>query len=140
MPAHRADPYRSFNFRVAIGARARAGDGFNEVRLPTFAVHPEGLSQAATALGDESSSHLTLRRGFNGATDLQEWWTQERLPKRTRGRLVTVELLDEAFDTAATWRFSGCRPVALHYTPLNALESTVVTETIVLAFDDVEIT
>jgi phage tail-like protein len=70
--------------------------------------------------------------------ELQEWWTQERGPKRSRGRVVIVELHDEAFQPVATWRFSGCRPVALHYSALNALESSAMIETIVLAFDDVE--
>jgi hypothetical protein len=71
--------------------------------------------------------------------DLHEWWMQERGPKRSRGRVVTVELLDETnSEVGVAWRFTGCRPVALHYSPLDALEAAVVTETIVLAFDDVE--
>ena len=32
----RRDPYRSFNFRVAIGGRAAANDGFSAVRFPTL--------------------------------------------------------------------------------------------------------
>ena len=36
MAVQRADPYGSFNFRVAIGARGRATEGFSEVRLPTM--------------------------------------------------------------------------------------------------------
>jgi phage tail-like protein len=139
MPVQRSDPYRSYNFRVAIGARARASEGFSEVRLPTLVVNPEGADAAVASLSEEAASHLLLRRGFNGATDLQEWWRQERGPKRSRGRAVTVELADETFQPVATWRFLGCRPVALHYSPLNALESSVVTETIVLAFDDVDL-
>jgi phage tail-like protein len=134
----RVDPYRNFNFRVAIGGRGRASEGFCEVRLPTLLVGPETAREIAGALGEEASSHLVLRRGYNGATDLQEWWTQERGPKRSRGRVVTVELHDEVFQPVAAWRFSGCRPIALHYSPLDALESSVVIETIVLAFDDVE--
>jgi phage tail-like protein len=89
---------------------------------------------------DEGSAHLVLRRGFNGAMDLHEWWMQERGPKRSRGRVVTVELLDESHGPVATWRFAGCRPLALHYSSLDALESSAVIETIVLAFDDVEMT
>ena len=71
--------------------------------------------------------------------DLHEWWIRERGPKPSRGRVVAVELLDESnTDVAVAWRFTGCRPIALHYSPLDALESAVVTETIVLAFDDVD--
>jgi phage tail-like protein len=135
----RRDPYRNFNFRVAIGGRSRANDGFSAVRLPTLLTRPEVAVDARAALGDESSSHLVLRRGCTGAMDLHEWWMQERGPKRSRGRVVTVELLDETnTEVAVAWRFTGCRPVALHYSSLDALESAVVTETIVLAFDVVE--
>lgn len=133
------DPYRNFNFRVAIGGRSQANRGFSAVRLPTLLTHPDVGVDAEEALGDAGSSCLVLRRGFTGAMDLHEWWMQERGPKRSRGRIVTVELLDETnTEVAVAWRFTGCRPVALHYSPLDALESAVVTETIVLAFDDVE--
>ncbi len=139
MANQRRDPYRNFNFRVAIGGRARAGDGYSGVRLPTLLARPDVAADADNALGDEDSPHLVLRRGFTGAMDLHEWWMQERGPKRSRGRVVTVDLLDETnTEVAVAWRFTGCRPVALHYSPLDALESAVVTETIVLAFDDVE--
>ena len=139
MANQRRDPYRNFNFRVAIGGRARANDGFSAVRLPTMLTRPDVAVDAESALGDDGSSHLVLRRGFTGAMDLHEWWMQERGPKRSRGRVVIVELLDETnTDVAVAWRFTGCRPVALHYSPLDALEAAVVTETIVLAFDDVE--
>ena len=140
MAIQRRDPYRNFNFRVAIGGRSRANDGFSAVCLPTLLARPEVAVGAEAALGDEGSSHLVLRRGFTGAMDLHEWWMQERGPKRTPGRIVTVELLDETnTEVAVAWRFTGCRPVALHYSPLDALESAVVTETVVLAFDDVEV-
>jgi phage tail-like protein len=135
----RRDPYRNFNFRVAIGGRARANDGFSAVLLPTLLTRPDVAVDAESALGDDGSSHLVLRRGFTGAMDLHEWWMQERGPKRSRGRVVTVELLDETnTEVGVAWRFTGCRPVALHYSPLDALESAIVTETIVLEFDDVE--
>ena len=140
MAIQRRDPYRNFNFRVAIGGRSSANDGFSAVRFPTLLTRPDVAATAAIALADEHSSHLVLRRGFTGAMDLHEWWMRERDPKRARGRVVTIELLDETnTDVAVAWRFTGCRPVALHYSPLDALESAVVTETIVLTFDDVEI-
>jgi len=135
----RREPYRSFNFRVAIGGRAAANDGFSAVRFPTLLTRPDVAVDAGIALDDEHSSHLVLRRGFTGTMDLHEWWLRERGPKRSRGRVVTVELLDETNSgVVVAWRFTGCRPVALHYSPLDALESAVLTETIVLAFDDVE--
>ena len=140
MAVQRRDPYRNFNFRVAIGGRSSANDGFSAVQLPTLLARPDVAVDVALALGDEHSSHLVLRRGFTGAMDLHEWWLRERGPKPSRGRVVTVELLDETnTSVGVAWRFTGCRPIALHYSPLDALESAVVTETIVLAFDGVEL-
>jgi phage tail-like protein len=87
---------------------------------------------------DDASPYLLLRRGFTGRLDLYEWWLQQRQPKRTAGRVVTVELLDEAHrDVGVTWRFTGCRPVALDYSPLDALASGLLIETARLAFDEV---
>jgi phage tail-like protein len=140
MAVRRHDPYRGFNFRVVIGGRARAAEGFSSVQLPTMPVRPDLAGDAGIALGDEHHPCLVLGRGFSGALDLYEWWAQERGAKPGRGRAVTVDLLDETSrEVAVSWRFAGCRPIALHYSRLDALESTVVTETIVLAFEDVEI-
>jgi len=140
MAAQARDPYRNFNFRVAIGGRTRAADGYSEVQLPTF-ITRSGVVTSGPA-NDAEPSYLVLRRGYTGALDLYDWWDQERrAPKKNRGRIVTVELLDESgVDAVTTWRFTGCRPVALQYSPLNALEAAVVVETITLTVDDVEMT
>jgi hypothetical protein len=133
MAVARADPYRCFNFRVGIGGKTRATDGFSEVRFPTMLVGRDVESI-------DASPYLVLRRGFTGRLDLYEWWQQQRQPKPTAGRIVVVELLDEANGEPVTaWRFSGCRPVALQYSPLNALESDVLCETVTLAFEDTSI-
>lgn len=142
MAVERRDPYRSFNFRVAIGGRARAADGFSEVHLPTLLIARD-LGSAGTGgeIAGEASPHLTLSRGFAGALDLYGWWDQERRSQKPRGRVVSIELLDDSrSETVATWRFTGCRPVALEYSALDALRSAVLVETIVLSFDDVEMT
>jgi hypothetical protein len=39
-----------------------------------------------------------------------------------------------------TWRLRNARPVSLAYSPLDALDGSVLMETIELAFDDVEMT
>jgi phage tail-like protein len=145
MAVERDLPYGSFNFRVALGGRGRALEGFSEERLPTLVLHADAVDAvaagAAGAAGDDydTSAHLLLRRGFSGALDLYGWWDHQRRSKRSRGRTVTVELLDESnVAPVVAWRFLGRRPVALEYSPLNALESAVVVETIVLSFDHVE--
>lgn len=145
MAVQRDQPYGSFRFRVGLGGRARASEGFSEVRLPRFLLRPAvaaGREAGRDASSNDSvggADHLVLRRGFSGGLDLYAWWDQERQSKRSRGRIVTVELLEESSHEPVTaWRFTGCRPVALEYSPLNALESAVVVETIVLSFDHVE--
>lgn len=141
MAVERRDPYRSFNFRVEIGGKAGGDGGFSLVRLPTLAVRPEAVDAAVAALGDRHETHMVLSRGFTGGRDLQEWWQQERTAaKPPRGRDVMVDLLDETnTQVVMSWRFGNCRPVALHYSPLDALSSDVVVETIVLTFADVEL-
>ncbi len=141
MAVERDRPYGSFNFRVGIGGRGRASQGFSEVRLPRFLLRPDVTAgrDAGRDAGVGDSAQLVLRRGFSGGLDLYAWWDQERQSKRSRGRIVTVELLDESsHEPVVDWRFVGCRPVALEYSPLNALESSVVVETIMLSFDHVE--
>ena len=55
-------------------------------------------------------------------------------------RTITVRLLAEDCATvAATWTFTGARPVSLGYSPLHASEPSVVIETLALEFDDVEL-
>ncbi len=142
MAVERDRPYASHHFRVGLGGRGgastRAQAGFSEVILPRLAhdrVHNDPPPEFA-----DSPALLVLRRGFAGSLDLYQWWDQQRQPKRSRGRTVTVELLGEpSGEPVTTWRFVGCRPVALDYSPLNALESAIMIETISLTFDDVVI-
>ena len=80
-----------------------------------------------------------LRRGATGALDLYEWWQAARAGSAKRGRVVTVKLLAADLATVVmTWRFRNARPLALSYSPLNALDGSVLMETIELAFDAVE--
>jgi phage tail-like protein len=128
MAVARDRPYGAFRFRVTV---ARRELDCVSVVLPRMTVR-----------GDEQrpdTDHLVLRRGYSGSLDLYEWWQRERQPKRSRGRRVTVDLLDDDGRPVTTWRFDGCRPVALEYTPLAATESAIVHETITLTVDTIEI-
>ena len=56
-----------------------------------------------------------------------------------RRRVVTVRLLGaDQRSVVMTWRFRNARPVSLAYSPLLAMDAGVLMETIVIAFDDVE--
>lgn len=128
-------PYGSFNFRVSLGEGAKASTGFSEVVFPVFALSvARGDPPAAAA-----PATLVLRRGFDGALDVYSWWNKSRRSKRARGRTVTVELLDESQRRpVARWKFTGCRPVSLAYSPLDARSSAVLIETVELSYEDIE--
>jgi T4-like virus tail tube protein gp19 len=54
-------------------------------------------------------------------------------------RRLTVELLaDDHRTVAMTWRFVDVCPVSLRYSPLRAAEGGIVTETIAIGFERVE--
>jgi len=132
-------PLLNANFVVELGAGK--GSGFAEVVFAPFAATPEAahapsLAAAATA---PVANRIVLRRGATGALDLYDWWRQARDGRAPRRRTVTVKLLaDDHASVLVTWRFRNVKPVSLAYSPLDALDGTVLMETIELAFDDVE--
>jgi T4-like virus tail tube protein gp19 len=141
MPSPRQQqPCGSFNFRVEIGSgRSALRGGFMAVEFPAFVV--PGAAVAATASGaDPVPPLLVLRRAFSGALDLYAWWDTARRAKRVPGKVVTVELLDApGGEPVLTWRFSGCKPVTLQHSPLDAQRSALLIESLSLSFEDVEL-
>ena len=137
-------PHGNAHFLVEIGrTSARAAEaGFCEVIFPRFVAAPTGQRPsmiAGEAAGTPGDDRLVLRRGATGALDLYEWWQAARQGGAQRGRMVTVRLLaDDLATVVMTWRFRNARPVALSYSPLNALDGSVLMETVELAFDTVE--
>ena len=127
--ASRDRPHANANFMVEFGAGERGG--FAEVIFAPFTTGGDGVP-----LGNR----VVLRRGATGALDLYDWWNQARRGKAPPRRVVKVKLLAEDHKTVVlTWRFRNVKPLSLAYSPLNALEGTVLMETIELTFDDVEI-
>jgi phage tail-like protein len=136
-------PHGNAHFLVEIGRTSeRAAEaGFCEVIFPRFIAAPTG--QRSSMMPSEAAGppddRLVLRRGATGALDLYEWWQAARKGGAQRGRMVTVKLLaDDLATVVMTWRFRKARPVALSYSPLNALDGSVLMETVELAFDTVE--
>ncbi len=125
-------PCGGANFLVGFGAGdARAASaGFSEVIFPTFTLEP----------GDPGAGQsLVLKRGVTGSLDLYAWWNKARRGKAPQRRSVKVELLGEdQTSVVLTWHFRNARPVSLSYSPLNALEGSIVIETLELAFDRME--
>lgn len=140
-------PHGNAHFLVQIGrASAHAPEaGFSEVIFPRFVAasgvdqRPTSVASAIEPAGALRDDCLVLRRGATGALDLYEWWQTARSGGAKRGRPVTVRLLaDDQATVVMSWRFRNARPVALSYSPLHALDGSVLMETIELAFDAVE--
>lgn len=128
-------PFGSFNFVVTLSPGRRKPIGFSEVVFPALPACPQGEWPA-----DTPTPVLLLRRGFDGTRDLYQWWDLARRSRRSRPRTVTIELLDEAMArTAACWTFTGCRPLRLGYSRLDANVSAVLMETLELSFEDVQL-
>ena len=128
-------PCTGANFLVSFGSADAHAEraGFSEVIFPAFTTEAE---HRATA----SAPSLILKRGVSGGLDLYAWWDKARRGKAPQRRTVKVELLAEDQRTVVlTWRFFNARPLSLAYSPLNALEATIVIETLELAFDRMEL-
>jgi phage tail-like protein len=143
-----ARPHINAHFVVdlGLGSATDADAGFCEVVFPEFRIDPAervdrgDAPQVASAPPRESSSRrLILRRGVTGSRDLYEWWNEARRGAARQPRTVTVHLMTPNLSTAVlTWRFHGARPVCLSYAPLNALQPTVLIESVELEFDMME--
>jgi phage tail-like protein len=133
-------PYGSFHFRVLLSESGRETSGFCEVVFPEFPVQKGTVRNVGTEPADDPTT-LVLRRGFDGTLDLYEWWNQTRRPRKPRAQTVTVELLEAARGQSVVfWTFTGCRPVRLAYSPLDAQTSAVLVETLELSFEDMQMT
>lgn len=133
-------PFLNTNFSVTLEPpdSASRSMGFCEVILPELPVRRPAKTAAT---GSEAIvPRLVLRRGFDGAKDLRDWWKDSRRRKTPQPWTVTVQLLAEDCATVvATWVFRGARPDSLAYSPLQASEPAVLIETVTLEFEDVEL-
>ena len=135
----RGGPLGRSNFVVDWGARSALSQAFAEVIFPRFLADRDAAGSAPAAEGG-SDEHLILRRGATGARDLFDWWDRARRGRAPRRRDVTVQLLDPGGRAVLmAWRFRDARPVSLTYSPLLAMDSGVLMETIEIAFADVEL-
>lgn len=115
-----AGPLLGCNFIVEVDGAAMA---FAQVVLPRL--DPAG-----------EPAPLILRRGATGADDLYKWTEAERTAPGKDLRTITVSVLSaDRSGRPLFWRFEKCRPVALGFTPLDALSSDMLMETIELAYD-----
>jgi hypothetical protein len=129
MTAPLSAPLGRSNFRVDLGlGDPDAPDaGFCEVIFPVLS------ADAGDAMPD--ARHLVLRRGATGALDLYAWWAGARESQAPARRTVTIELLSgDPTHVVMRWRFHDAWPVRLAYSPLDAMVSGLLFETVTLAF------
>ena len=148
-PQAAARPHHNAHFVVDLG-RGNATDadaGSCEVVFPESRiglaerVDRDDAPQVPPPSRTESSSRrLILRRGVTGSRDLYEWWDEARRGAAWQARTVTVHLMTPDLSSVVlTWCFHVARPVCLSYAPLNALQPTVLIESVDLEFDTMEI-
>ena len=148
MATFRDHPYEGSNFLVDMGlfdpSDVRAT--FFRVELPDATVDEvayrsggEKTQEARKQPGLAKYSHLVLKRGLLGSTDLWEWWKQAREGQANVDRNITITLLDEARAPVWAWRFRNAFPVNYRVTPLDASSSDIAVEELTLTFDSMDI-
>jgi phage tail-like protein len=137
-----AQPLCSHRFSVQwTGAGSAPPLGFSQVLMPALPASAEKLAAAAVSdITFPPQGHLVLRRAFDGQRALQQWWQGVQKGKLRTPRTVTVQLLAADDDEAVMqWRFLGARPVSLAWSALDAMAPALLTETLVLSFEQAEL-
>jgi phage tail-like protein len=148
MAIQRDHPYEGSNYLVDLGvfdpADIRAT--FCRVELPDAIVDEvayrsgnEKTQDARKQPGLAKYTHLVLKRGLIGSTDLWEWWKQAREGQSNVDRNITITLLDEERVPVWSWRFRNAFPVNYRVTPLDASSSDIAVEELTLTFDTFDI-
>ena len=122
----RTEPLTGAAFRVEI-------DGVSDVRAVEV-VFPE--ARIASGRGKRAVQYgpLTLRRGLTTSNDWYLWWDAARRPRlRNVARTVHVVLLDRFQADVNRWTFQEAVPTSYHVSPLNALISAPLLETLELS-------
>jgi hypothetical protein len=141
MPRATPLPATSQNFRVTIGSgRSSLELGFVRVDFPRLDVSARQAPTLPTAAPGDDAPMLVLRRAWDGSSALADWWNQARKSPRTKPREVVIELMDAAGQRPRLrWAFSGCRPLALQHSALDAMQPALLIESLSLVFEGVEL-
>ena len=148
MAVMRDRPYTNSNFLVEFrdddGHSITAG--FAEVIFPRFTIEQAAprqgepiVSEGVEPTGATTGNHVVLKRGQSGDLDVYAWWRSARQGKMAKRHTLKIELLSEDQSSVVlTWHFRNVHPVSLSYSPLRAMEGSIVMESVELAFESVE--
>lgn len=122
MATLRDNPYGAFNFLVSLGGAQGDGaegtiiGGFSdvsglgmEVNYSEYRNGNERFNTARKVPNTHKLDDVTLKRGLVGSTDLFEWVKTVR-DGTADPRSLTITLLDEARNAAASWRLRNAQP------------------------------
>jgi hypothetical protein len=120
------EPLLNARFRIEIdGLRTATAI---EVIFPDARIVGDGETPRAVQYGT-----LTLRRGMTASGDWYRWWDSARGPRTDAARRVVIVLMDPTNADVNRWTYTGAVPAAYHVSPLNALRSELVVETLELS-------
>lgn len=149
----RTEPLIGRNFQVVIEIRGPRG-GLREQRelaCSRVLIPPLRLDDRPPPITDDTPfpggpaqggaspvRNLVLQRGHTGSSALFELWKAARDRESEQVRDVLVTLLGENHKPVTAWHFAGCHVVGLSYSPLDALDVGVLSESLELSFKSVE--
>ncbi|AHE52513.1 phage tail protein [Sphingomonas sanxanigenens] len=125
-----AQPLAASRFVVAIDGLGEDA-GFSAVTLPPLPTVPAERGAAA--------GRVVLRRPATADGRLIGWWQAERAKPGSGRRDIAIILLDGAGRPALRWQVKGARPVLLTHGALDADNAEVLSETLELTFEGIEI-
>jgi hypothetical protein len=116
------------NARFRIEIEGLPGTGATEVILPEARlVGARGRARAV------QYGSLTIRRGMTTSSDWYEWWDRARRSSTAARKSVSVVVMDSVRADVARWTFANALPSAYVVSPLNALGSEPLIETLELS-------
>jgi len=119
-------PFGNMRFRLEIDKMSETGAVavvFPEARLTVVPRQKPSVEYGV----------LTIRRGVTGSREWYDWWDLARTSASAPRRSVTVVLLDGAGADAMRWSFDDTRPQGYLLSPLDALGSAPLIESLELA-------
>jgi phage tail-like protein len=131
----RPEPLSGATFRVEI--EGLPDPGVIEV------VFPDGRIETTANQPVVRYGSLILRRALTASSDWYDWWDRARgvAARETQSeRTVRVVLVDRFHAEANSWTLPAARPTAYSISPLNALQSALLTETLELSVEGFEAT
>lgn len=146
-----AHPFTAFNFRVEVQVSGMDGDlalaAFSEADGLEMSMEPKTIREGGRnsgpvhMAGPVSYGQLTLKRGMTANVDLWRWF--ERVNARGGGGLRgTAEVVMMAPDGATEqlrYRLSGCLPVKIKGSPLNAKDGQIAVEEMQIAYESLQL-